>query len=140
MKDFEQLKTDKKAKRKLALGGTDLFPMLKKQMESKLDSWAIRWFYSQFKSNQLTVFPVFSKVKNDGFDADATHTNVYNRYKIIFDYSNQQKFNFESNAVINPIIIYSFQQYYTVFSRIFFGRIISPLYRLKQSFIKKISR
>jgi len=137
VKDFEQLKTDKKAKQQLALGGTDLFPMLKKQMEGKLDSWAIRWFYNQSKNNQLTVFPVLSKVQNDGFDADATHTNVYNRYKISFDYLNQQKFNFESKAVTDPIILHSFQQYYTVFSRIFFGRIISPLYRLRQNFIKK---
>lgn len=137
MKDFEQLKTDKKAKQKFALGGTDLFFMLKRQMEGKLDSWAIRWIYSQSKNNQLTVFPVLSKVKNDGFDADATHTNAYNRYKISFDYSHQQKFIFESSAVINPTILHSFQQYYSVFSRIFFGRIISPLYRLRQNFIKK---
>ena len=137
VKDFEQLKTDKKAKQKLALGGTDLFPMLKKQMENNLDSWAIRWFYSQCKSNQLTVFPVLSKVQNDGFDTDATHTNVFNRYKISFDFSNQQEFIFQKSADINPVILHSFQKYYTVFSRIFFGRIISPLYRLKQNFIKK---
>jgi hypothetical protein len=137
VKDFEKLRTDKKARQKLALGGTDLFPMLKKQMEHNLDSWAIRWFYSQFKNEQLTVYPILSKVKNVGFDAVATHTNVYNRYTISFDNSDNQNFIFESNVIINPIILNSFQSYYSVFSRIFYGRIISPFYRLKQFLLKK---
>lgn len=136
VKDYKKLKTDKKVRQKLALGGTDLFPMLQKQMEHNLDSWAIRWFYSQFKSEQLTVYPILSKVKNVGFDTVATHTNVYNRYKISFDTSDQQKFIFEPNAIINPIILGSFQSYYSVFSRLFYGRLISPLYRLKQTFFK----
>ncbi len=114
VKDFEQLKADRKAKQKFALGGTDLFSMLKKQMENNLDSWAIRWFYSQFKNNQFTVFPTISKVKNVGFDADATHTNVYNRYKIVFDSSNQQEFIFDNCVVINPIVLLSFQRYYSI--------------------------
>ncbi len=137
VKDFEKLKKDKKARQKLALGGTDLFPMLKKQMEHNLDSWAIRWFYSQFKSEQLTVCPVLSKAKNVGFDAVATHTNVYNRYTISFDNSDNQNFLFGPNAIINPIILDSFQSYYSVFSRLFYGRLISPLYRLKQFFSNK---
>ena len=138
VKDFEQLKEDKLVKKKFAQGGTDLFPMLKKQMENNLDSWAIRWFYSQFKNNLFTVFPTISKVKNVGFDADATHTNVYNRYKIVFDSSNQQEFIFDNCVVINPIVLLSFQRYYSIFTRIFFGRLITPFIRLKQ-ILKKTS-
>jgi len=134
IKDFEKLKKDRRARQKLARGGTDLFPMLQKQLENNIDSWAIRWFYSQYKRNQLTVFPVLSKVKNLGFDADATHTNVYNRYKILFDYSNEQKFNFARKVLINPIILKSFQSYYGFFQRIFFGRFISPFYKLNRFF------
>ncbi len=138
VKDFEQLKEDKLVKKKFAQGGTDLFPMLKKQMENNLDSWAIRWFYSQFKNNLFTVFPTISKVKNVGFDVDATHTNVYNRYKIVFDSSNQQEFIFDNCVVINPIVLLSFQRYYSIFTRIFFGRLITPFIRLKQ-ILKKTS-
>ncbi len=137
VKDFEHLKTDKKAKQKLALGGTDLFPMLKKQMESNIDSWAIRWFYSQFKSNQLTVCPIHSKVQNNGFDSEATHTNVYNRYKILFDSSNRQNFIFSSNVEINSKTLASFQSYFSFFSRIFYGRFISPFYKFKHNTYKK---
>ena len=49
--------------------------MLNKQMSGKLDSWAIRWFYNQFKRNGLTLYPVYSKIKNEGFGQDATHTS-----------------------------------------------------------------
>jgi hypothetical protein len=136
VKDFGQLITDKKAIQKLALGGTDLFPMLKKQMNHNLDSWAIRWFYSQFKSEQLTVYPILSKVRNIGFDTVATHTNVYNRYHITFDTTNNQKFIFIQEAMINHAIFQSFRRYFSVFSRIFYGRIISPMYRLKHSIFK----
>lgn len=138
VKDFEKLKKDKKARRKFALGGTDLFPMIKKQMEHNIDSWAIRWFYSQFSTGQLTVFPVLSKVKNIGFDVDATHTNAYNRYEILFDSSNQQNCIFKSDVIINPLILGSFQSYYGIFQRIFYGRIISPFYKLKRFFFKII--
>jgi hypothetical protein len=136
VKDFERLKTDKKARRKLALGGTDLFPMIKKQMKNNIDSWAIRWFYSQFKSDQLTVSPIHSKVQNIGFDAMATHTNVYNRYKILFDNTNQQNFIFSFNAVINSTILASFQSYFSIFARVFYGRIISPVFIIKQKIFK----
>ena len=136
IKDFEKLKTDKIARKNLALGGTDLFPMIKNHIENTIDSWAIRWFYSQYRSNQLTVFPLLSKVQNIGFDAMATHTNVYNRYKILFDYSKQQSYNFKPNAITNPVILKSFQSYYGLIQRIFYGRIISPFYKLKRFFLK----
>ena len=140
VKGFKAFKTDTKARRAFALGGTDLYPMLEKQMESNLDSWAIRWFYSQFKNNTVTVYPNKSTVKNMGFDEDATHTNVYNRYKISFDNSGKQEFVFNSDVILNKQILKSFQRYYTVFARIFYGRIITPLYKIKQSFLKKIKK
>jgi hypothetical protein len=136
IKDFGNLLSDKKARERLAIGGTDLFPMLKKQLAKNIDSWAVRWFYSQYRSSQLTVFPILSKVKNIGFDIDATHTNVYNRYKVYYDTSNKQKYNFESDAILNTIILHSFQRYYGLFQRIFYGRIISPFYKLKRFLLK----
>ncbi|MOA28498.1 hypothetical protein D3C78_1494440 [compost metagenome] len=120
------------AKKSFAQGGTDLFPMLEKQMTGNLDSWAIRWFYNQFKQKQLTVYPVDSTVINKGFDERATHTNVYNRYETSLDSSGKQNFNFTNAIEVDPIILKSFQGYYSISTRIFYGRIISPLYRLKQ--------
>jgi hypothetical protein len=113
--------------------------MLEKQIRGEIDSWAIRWYYNQYKKKQLTVYPIQSKVINIGFDAVATNTNVYNRYKISFDTTRSHKLIFAQEVVINSIIFKSFKSYFSVFSRIFYGRIISPLYRLKQSIFKLLS-
>lgn len=68
---FEKNKALRKA---FAAGGSDLNKMLSEQMHGKLDSWAIRWFYHQFRIAGLTLYPVYSKVNNAGFDEFATHT------------------------------------------------------------------
>ena len=67
VKDFDVLKQDKILQNKFNLGGNDMFKMLDLQMLGKIDSWAIRWCYSQFKLSMYTVFPKRSKVINDGF-------------------------------------------------------------------------
>jgi hypothetical protein len=75
VKDYKLFTNDRIAKREFAKGGSDLNKMLSDQMTGKLDSWAIRWFYSQFRKKGLTLYPLTSKVFNNGFDEDATHTN-----------------------------------------------------------------
>ncbi|WP_044198470.1 glycosyltransferase [Dyadobacter tibetensis] len=72
--DYPSFKNNLKARKEFAKGGSDLNAMLDKQMEGSLDSWAIRWFYHQFKTKTLTLYPVYSKIFNEGFDSDATHT------------------------------------------------------------------
>lgn len=49
--------------------------MLEAQMEHKtIDSWAIRWWWTVFKINGVTLFPKTSFIKNIGFDEFSTHT------------------------------------------------------------------
>ena len=55
-------------------GGRDLSNMLKLQMNGKINSWAIRWCYSQFKHNKYTVYPIHSLVMNTGLDGSGTHS------------------------------------------------------------------
>ena len=62
-----------------AEGGSDLNKMLDKQMSGLIDSWAVRWFYNQFKIQALTLYPVYSKVYYNGFDSFATHTTGSNK-------------------------------------------------------------
>lgn len=86
MKDYESFKNNKRKKSEFAMGGSDLNKMLRNQMEGSLDSWAIRWFYHQFKVSGLTLYPVYSKVYNNGFDQLATHTTgSNNRYLPLLD-------------------------------------------------------
>lgn len=73
--DYPSFRKDKNRKKQFALGGSDLNKMLEKQMTGQLDSWAIRWFYHQFKVGGLTLYPLASKIYNNGFDTFATHTS-----------------------------------------------------------------
>ena len=48
-------------------GGNDLFKMLELQYLGKIDSWAIRWCYSQFINSSYSVTPKISMIQNNGF-------------------------------------------------------------------------
>lgn len=56
----------------------DAYPfskMLEDQMDSqKIDSWAIRWWWTIFKNDGISLFPDKSLVKNIGYGAEGTHT------------------------------------------------------------------
>jgi glycosyltransferase involved in cell wall biosynthesis len=60
--------------------------LLKKQIEGKVDSWAIRWHASIFLENMLTLYPGKSLVHNIGNDRSGTNSGQYN----IFDVSLQK--------------------------------------------------
>lgn len=48
--------------------------MLKSQMEGRVNSWAIRWWFSVFKNKGLVLYPDNSLIYNIGFGPEATHT------------------------------------------------------------------
>jgi hypothetical protein len=47
--------------------------MLKKQMAGKIDSWAVRWYWSVFKRGGLVLYPPESLIRNIGLDGSGTH-------------------------------------------------------------------
>ncbi len=47
--------------------------MLRDQIAGKNNSWAIRWYFSAFLKNKLTLYPGISYVQNIGFGKDASH-------------------------------------------------------------------
>lgn len=58
-------------------GGTfPLSDMLIAQMNGKSDSWAVRWFWTVFKSQGLTISPPRSLIRNIGFDQTGTHNSI----------------------------------------------------------------
>jgi hypothetical protein len=119
MNDYSQFCTDRQAQRAFAEGGSDLNAMLQKQMSGQLDSWAIRWFYHQFKQQGLTVYPVLSKIYNDGFDDNATHTSgSSNRYRPLMDREYSTLFSFPNEAAISLFYQERFQQKMGVKARI----------------------
>jgi len=133
VEDYSTFKKDRLAKSEFAKGGSDLNGMLRKQMEGKLDSWAIRFFYSQFKLGGLTVYPVMSKVYNNGFDQFATHTTgASNRYIPKIDTSKKIDFVFPQEAVLSV----DFQKRFRAKMGIN-ARIISKLQTIFTKFLKR---
>ncbi len=100
--DYNTFKKSKRLKKQFRKGGSDVNRMLKRQMEGSLDSWAIRWFYHQFKVDGITLFPLYSKVYNDGFDTDATHTTGSNkRYLPLLDKKNSLNVQFPKRIEVD---------------------------------------
>lgn len=94
--DYEEFKYNKKEIKKLNLAGSDMGPMLNDQMEGRINSWAIRWGYNQFRQNMWTVYPVKSFVKNIGTDLSGTHSNMTNKFDVELE---------NKTLTINPEVI-----------------------------------
>lgn len=118
IKDFEVFSKDNNAIRAFKQGGGDLFQMLQRQQLGKIDSWAIRWSYNQFKKGALTVYPVLSKIKNTGFGEQSTNTNIYNKYFTNFDTENKQQFVFPSTVKVDRFYQRQLLNFYSLTSRL----------------------
>jgi hypothetical protein len=72
--NWELLLGDKAIRSKFDVAGSyEYSDMLFRQMMGKIDSWAIRWNWSVYRSSGLVVYPPFSLVRNIGFDGSGTH-------------------------------------------------------------------
>lgn len=108
--DYDSFKNNKELRKKFNLGGRDMSNMLDLQMQEKIDSWAIRWCYAQFKLDMYTVYPVKSRIKNTGLDGSGTHNGLTTHYNVNFKKDNE-KCEFE-NVKINLEISKNFQNHY----------------------------
>lgn len=134
--DWEAFKADRRLRRGFNRLGNEMSGLLFDQMEGRKSSWWVRFCYSQFKLGGLTVYPVRSKVANDGFSSEATHCNVYNRYPVDFDKTDKKYFSLPDKAAETPALSRQFFAYYTFKSRLF-GKLKTML--LKAGFIKQYS-
>lgn len=79
VKDYQIFKNAPQLRKAFNAGGDDLSLMLDMQMESKINSWAIRADYARFKKNMLGINPVRSYVLNIGMGS-GTHTTTATTY------------------------------------------------------------
>lgn len=87
--------------------------MLKDQIKGKNNSWAVRWYFSAFLKDMLTLYPGQSYVQNIGHGCDGTHctseTDVYtvrlnnkyqlNKLKIKEDFKSREKMELFFNSI-----------------------------------------
>ena len=88
--------------------------MLRNYINGKIDSWAIRFVYSQIKENGISSVSTISKIKNIGFNDFATNTKFSKENS---NYLNTQKkiFNLCDRIEVNRNILKNFLDYYSLF-------------------------
>ena len=99
--------------------GYDLPVMLKKQHNSLINSWAVRWCYHQHINKLLSVIPVKSKVINDGFGQDATHCTSTRDIDVDFDDTGNLNFLFDNRIEIESSIYTKYNYHYSRRKRVF---------------------
>ena len=127
--DWNEFRFNKKNQKEFDQLGSEMSGLLFACMEGRICSWWIRFSYNQFKQNKLTVYPCQSKVINDGFTSEATHCCVYNRYRVDFDMSGKEQFNFSFMLMENKCIARQFYSYYSVKARVL-GKLKTYLMKL----------
>jgi len=102
--DFKEFKENKIAQMLFNRAGADVTKMLFLQMNRKIDSWGIRWLYSQFKNNAFTLFPVKNLVNNIGFDGSGVHCGKYDIYETEIN-NNIDKIELVKDIAVSDIIV-----------------------------------
>ena len=100
-------------------GGSDCFGMLKGWRQGKNQSWAIRFCFSQFLQDKLSLFPTISKVRNDGFDGTGTNCKRWSRFRYEFDETANKNFVFPQEIAINKQLYRSAMAYHSIPVRIY---------------------
>lgn len=119
MTDYPAFIADRRQRNAFMQGGSDLVGMLRDQMEGRADAWDIRFCYNRYRADALSVYPTVSKVQNIGFGEEATHTNIYNRYKTPLDEGIQRQFLLAEQVSITESYHRQTLQRYSVATRIY---------------------
>lgn len=116
--DYTTFIKNKKRVNDFKRGGSDMPRMLKNQMIGKIDSWAIRFCYHQFKEDLMTVFPTVSKLESIGFSEEATHTSGTKRFITPIDTELKRDFKFEKCTKPDKKLIQEFASFFSIKNRI----------------------
>lgn len=128
LKDFDKYYTFKKAFNRW--GGSDCWKMLHDWKCGKNKSWAIRFCFAQFLQKKVSLFPIISKVENNGFDGKGTNCRRWSRFRCVFDTSVTKDFTYPKDISVHPYLFRSAIGYHSIMKRIF-SRIMYLIYRYK---------
>ena len=79
---LDQIRTQDRVQEFDAQGSANFSTMLRKQCEGAIDSWAIRWYATNFLLKRLALHPGKSLIANEGFDGSGVHCNVEDRFEV----------------------------------------------------------
>lgn len=107
--DYNDFKKNRKKNKAFNEAGGDLSYMLEDQMKGRINSWAIRWVYSQYKKQMWSVYPTKSFVKNIGTDLSGTHSSSTDKYEVELT-DKMIKLNIKIS--VNKVICNNFKKFY----------------------------
>ena len=107
VKDYQEFKHNKYIRDKFNVAGPDMSTMLDLQMNSKINSWSIRFDFSCFKNNLYSVAPTHGLLRNIGFDGTGVHCGKEPTPLIGSIDSTYGTFNFPINLEFNYFIVKS---------------------------------
>ncbi|WP_200980051.1 glycosyltransferase [Echinicola sp. 20G] len=116
--DYEDFVKSTSLKKRFNRGGSDMCKMLSAQMNGRIDSWAIRFCYHQFKNGMVTVFPSSSKLYSVGFSSNATHTVETKRFETNLDQSNKKSYLFEKYQGVDDMLVKEFRMKFSIKARV----------------------
>lgn len=126
--DFDKLASSKEAQRAFCKYGSDLFGMLRGWKFGRNNSWYIRFDYSMHKQGKYCISPMRSLVRNDGFGPEATHTSVYDRYKIDLDTEEEKSWIIPEELEFNEKLAKHAVRYWSIPYRIY-GKIMTKIFK-----------
>lgn len=137
--DYDKFRKNRKLIKEFNIGGSDMAPMLEDQMKGRINSWAIRWGYNQFKNDMWTIYPVKSLINNIGNDLSGTHTPITSKYDIKLE---NNKVILNRDVLINEKIMKSFKVFYDLSAVGYLSIVIKKIgmYRSARNLRNKILR
>lgn len=113
VKDYEDFRKDRLARKRFAEYGADRLGMLDNQVRYGMNSWAIRFSYAMFKNDWIAILPTKTRVENIGFDGSGVHNVAgVSEFNVSIE-TNLHPVRFE-NVDINPEIKKEFVKLFDV--------------------------
>lgn len=110
-------------------GGSDNYRMLEKWHNGLISSWSIRFDYSMFIDKSLSLFPIKSLIKNNGYDGTGSNCKYYNRFKSEFYRENNFRISYPHKIALN-LILYKQQMAFNTIKVRIKSRMINTCYSI----------
>ena len=109
---LKEIEKSSNLRKKINRAGEDLIPMLKNQIEGKLDSWAVFWSINIIKNDGVCINPVKSKIQNIGHDGTGTHCITNDRYKVKIVKEDINSLNFPKEIIMGGKIMERYKKHF----------------------------
>lgn len=111
IKEYKELLNDKDELQKFDKAGSAFSDFLDKQLNGRVNSWLIRWYYHIYKCNGVCVWKTTTSIINDGFDGTGVHKVKFDRFNQKQD-KQESEFIFEKSNIEKEKIIKEFRRYF----------------------------